>query len=78
MVGSVGLALGLGLGLALGLGLGLALALGLGLKGEWLDLFEWPRQAQYIVHVTSSSFSSYHNIMSISLLDLYYSGAIKK
>ena len=37
-----------------------------------MDQFQWPRQAQYIAYLSSSSFSSYHNIVSISLLDLYY------
>ena len=53
------------------------LQLRLRLGGEWFDQFTWPRQAQYIVH-SSSSFSSCHNIMSISRLDLYHSGAINR
>ena len=54
------------------------LGLGLGWEGEWLDQFTWPCQTQYMVYFSSSSFSSCHNIMSISLLDLYYSGAINR
>ena len=42
-----------------------------------MDQFKWPRQTQYIVHVSSSTFSC-HNIISISLLDLYHSGAIHR
>ena len=43
-----------------------------------VDQFTWPRQAQYMVHFSSSSISSCHNIISISLLDLHYSGAINQ
>ena len=45
---------------------------------EWLDQFTWARQAQYMVHSSRSSFSSCHNIISISRLDFYYSGAINR
>ena len=48
----------------------LRLRLRLRLEGEWLNQFTWPRQAQYMVHSSSSSFSSCHNIMPISCLDL--------
>ena len=34
--------------------------------GEWLGQFTWPRQTQYMVPFSSSSFSSCHN--SISML----------
>ena len=43
--------------------------------GEWVDQVQWPRQTQYTVNVSSSSFSC-HNIIPISLLERYYSGAI--
>ena len=46
----------------LGLGLGSGLSLAIGWEREWLDEFTWPRQAQYMVHFSSSSFSSCHNI----------------
>jgi hypothetical protein len=55
---------------------GLGSGLGLGWEGEWLDQFTWPRQAQYMVHFSSSSFSSCHNILLRLRLRLRLGGGV--
>ena len=47
--------IGMDKGMYVNICIGAGLAIGIG-KGEWVDSFQQPRQTQYIVHVSSSSF----------------------